>query len=172
MTDTAGRVYGGRSEAERRADRRDRLVEAGLELFGTSGWTNVTIEQLCAAASVATRSFYEEFPGRESLIQAVYDEVVRSASEAVVAALATSDCSLAGQIAAGVGAYIDHVTEDPVRRRVRTLALAGALSEVLVDWVAAPGPPSSLVPLREELVRLFTVALVTARQAPEARVRP
>lgn len=203
MTDTAGRVYGGRSEAERRADRRARLVDAGLQLFGTEGWAAVTIERLCAQASVATRSFYEEFPGRESLIQAVYDDVVRTATEAVVAAVAGSGTSLPTRISAGIAAYVRHVTEDPrrarvayrevravggleqhrhavmvgfaelleadlpgpvlphepARRRVITLALAGAVSEVLVDWVAHPEPRPALEPVCEELSRLFTGVL-------------
>ena len=202
MADSTGRVYGGRSEAERRADRRARLVAAGLELFGTAGWAGTTIEQLCARASVATRSFYEEFPGREQLIQAVYDDVVQSATDAVLVALSTCGRSLPDRIETGVAAYVDHLTqdprrarvayrevravggleehrhavmvrfaelmeadlqgrvlpEDPVRRRVLTLALAGAVSETLVDW-AASDPPPPLTPLREELTRLFTVAL-------------
>ncbi|MGZ6827110.1 MAG: TetR/AcrR family transcriptional regulator, partial [Mycobacteriales bacterium] len=70
----AGRVYGGRSEEERRADRRARLVAAGLELFGTEGWAGATIERLCAGAGVATRSFYEEFSSREALLRAVYED--------------------------------------------------------------------------------------------------
>lgn len=216
MTEPVGRVYGGRSEAERRADRRDRLIQTGLELFGTEGWHPVTIERLCAGASVATRSFYEEFPSREALLQAAYDEVVRTASVAVVAAMghlppdtagrdaATRASALRERIDVGVSAYLRHVTEDPrrariayrevrvvgsleqhrhetmvgfaeqmaadlcpsglpeepARRRARTLALAGAISEVLVDWVAMPEPRPPLEPLRAELCRLFTVALV------------
>jgi AcrR family transcriptional regulator len=205
-----GRVYGGRSGAQRRADRRARLVQAGLELFGTEGWHAVSIERLCTQASVATRSFYEEFPGRESLIQAVYDEVIRTAGMAVRQALACrADAPLADRLAAGVGAYVDHLTEDPRRariayrevravggleqhrhdvmmgfssliepdlhgqalpvdpgrRRVLTLALAGAVSEVLVDWVAAPEPRPPLAPVREELSRLFAAALSPAAGA-------
>ncbi|HEU0104485.1 MAG TPA: helix-turn-helix domain-containing protein [Mycobacteriales bacterium] len=204
MSEPKGRVYGGLSEPERRAARRARLVEAGLDLFGTEGWHAVTIERLCAGASVATRSFYEEFPGRESLIQAVYDEVVRGATLAVVAALGSAGPVLADRISAGVGAYLRHVTDDPRRaqvayrevravggleqhrhevmlgfaqlmetnldgpvlptepdrRRVMTLALAGAVSEVLVDWVAAPEPRPPLEPICDELSRLFTAVLV------------
>jgi AcrR family transcriptional regulator len=41
-----GRVYGGLSAPERRADRRERLLDAGLELFGTAGFTKTTIPML------------------------------------------------------------------------------------------------------------------------------
>ena len=47
------RGYGGRSAAERRAERRERLLAAGLELFGTRGYAATSIERLCAAASVS-----------------------------------------------------------------------------------------------------------------------
>jgi AcrR family transcriptional regulator len=71
-----GRVYGGRSEPQRRAERRGRLLAAGLELFGTEGWGGTTIERLCTSAGVATRSFYEEFSSREALLLAVFEDVL------------------------------------------------------------------------------------------------
>ena len=131
MTQPEGRRYGGRSEAERRADRRARLVAAGLDLFGTEGWHAVTIERLCARASVATRSFYEEFPNRESLIRAVYDDVVLSAGTAVLEALEGSGAAPAGRIAAGIGAYLRHLTDDPRRARVayREVRAVGGLEQ-------------------------------------------
>ncbi len=205
MTDTTGRLYGGRSEAERRADRRARLVEAGLELFGTEGWQAASIERLCTQASVATRSFYEEFTGREPLMQAVYDQVMGSATEVVLDALARADGGVAQRLSVAVDTYLTFITEDlrrarvvhqevravgtleahrhralvrfsevvqldlighgpppedAVRRRLLSLALAGALSELLVDWVAGPVPRPALDPLRDELLRIYTAALL------------
>src|SRR3954468_8883804 len=42
------RVYGGRSAADRRAERRERLLAAGLELIGNDGYAATSIEKLCA----------------------------------------------------------------------------------------------------------------------------
>ena len=85
------RSYAGRTAAERRAERRERLLEAGLQLFGTDGYAATSIEKLCAAAGVSTRSFYEEFDGREALLMALHDRVTQRALDAVIAALGTDE---------------------------------------------------------------------------------
>jgi AcrR family transcriptional regulator len=66
------RRYGGRTAEERRADRRERLLDAGHELFGTTGYAGSTIEGVCAEASLNARYFYEQFRHREELLRAVY----------------------------------------------------------------------------------------------------
>lgn len=50
---------------QRRAQRRDQLLDAALELFAAQGYQNSSIEQICSTAYVSTKSFYELFDGRE-----------------------------------------------------------------------------------------------------------
>ena len=45
------RRYGGKTAPQRRAERRERLMDSGLELFGTQGFAATTIE-----ASVRSRA--------------------------------------------------------------------------------------------------------------------
>jgi AcrR family transcriptional regulator len=203
VTDS-GRVYGGRSEHERRSDRRTRLLNAGLELFGTDGWQAATIERLCSAAGVATRSFYEEFSSREALLKAVYEHIMGGVLTTVLPVVQASDGTLDDRIRLGLGGYVRYLTEDPRRARVAHreirvagvlesdrqammlrfaevivheaalesgaegralgLALAGAVSEVLVDWVAQPEPRPPTEPIVDALVRLY-VAAVTRVEA-------
>lgn len=198
----AGRVYGGQTAAARRAERRERMLAAGLELFGTAGWAGASVERLCAEAAVATRSFYEEFASREALLLAVYSRVLTDATAAVAAALEATGQVLEQRVPAGVSAYVDFVTADPRRARVvhrevrvagvleeqrragflsfalfvereatrigtragagrlTALALAGAVNELLIDWVAEPEPQRQPVgPLTQELTLLFLRAL-------------
>jgi AcrR family transcriptional regulator len=195
----AGRVYGGRSEHERRSDRRTRLIDAGLELFGTDGWQATTIERLCSSAGVATRSFYEEFAGREALLGAVYEHVMNGVLTSVIPMVQASEGRLEERIRLGLGGYVGYLTEDPRRAkvahreirvagvlendrhamvlrfadviateampeggaagRVLALALAGAVSEVLVDWVAHAEPRPSTAPIVDALVRLYVAAV-------------
>lgn len=124
-----GRRYGGRSTPQRRAERRGRLLAAGLQLFGTAGWLASPIERLCAQAGVATRSFYEEFAGREALLLAVYEQITAGAARAVRAALAEAPGDLRSRIPVGLAAYVDHLTSDPRRARVahREVRTAGML---------------------------------------------
>lgn len=198
-----GRVYGGRSEPERRADRRARLLAAALELFGTEGWASTTIERICATASVATRSFYEEFASREAALLAVYQGVMTGVIGEVVPRVAALRGSPEDQIREGLTGYVAYVTEDPRRARVAHhevrlagalehhrratmrrfadlivqqgrlpepgghilgLALAGAVSEVLVDWVAQAEPRPATGPLVDVLVELFAGAIVPPAQ--------
>lgn len=83
------RPYRGRHTDERSAERRQRLLAAALELFGTRGYGSVTIERICGEAKVSTRYFYEHFDGREALLAAVFDQMVDQARTRIVQALAS-----------------------------------------------------------------------------------
>src|ERR1700743_249076 len=91
MTGTAPaarRDYGGRTATQRRAERRQRLMTAALELFGTEGYPATSIERLCARANVSTRNFYEDFASREALLIALHDQITQQAFDAVIEAVA------------------------------------------------------------------------------------
>ncbi len=53
----APRLYRGISPSERRAQRRERLLEAGLQLFGTDGYADSSIRAVCTQASLNSRYF-------------------------------------------------------------------------------------------------------------------
>jgi AcrR family transcriptional regulator len=72
----AGRRYGGRGAEERQRERRSRLVAAGLEVFGTTGYAAASVRQICREAGLTERYFYESFQGREELLRAVYDQLI------------------------------------------------------------------------------------------------
>src|ERR1700710_548213 len=92
---------------------------AGLDLFGPDGYAASSIEKLCAAATVSTRNFYEEFTGREALLVAIHDDVLDRAVEAVAASFAEAeDASLATRIEFAVRGYITTTAEDPRWARV------------------------------------------------------
>jgi AcrR family transcriptional regulator len=124
-----GRAYAGRAPDERRAERRRRLLDAGLEVFGTVGWEAASIALLCATARVATRSFYEEFEDREALLREVATTVVLDAVEDLRAALDAAPATVEGKVRAGLSAYVGHLTADPRRARVayRAAPAAGRL---------------------------------------------
>src|ERR1700676_2886142 len=82
------RLYRGVSPSERRAQRRDRLLQAGLEVFGTNGYAASSIRAICAEASLNSRYFYESFSGREELLYHVYTDIVHEIASAVLTATA------------------------------------------------------------------------------------
>jgi AcrR family transcriptional regulator len=81
------RVYGGMSAAERRDERRQRLIDAGLELFGTRGVAAVGIVDICAEAGLIKRYFYENFASIDELAAAVFEQVTDRLVEQVVPAI-------------------------------------------------------------------------------------
>jgi AcrR family transcriptional regulator len=83
----AGRVYGGESLASRSARRREQFLDAGLEIFGTSGYRQATVRQLCKQAELTDRYFYESFDTLEDLLIAVYEREFDQLAEALASTL-------------------------------------------------------------------------------------
>lgn len=121
-----GRRYADKTHEERRADRRERLMRAALEAFGTRGAAQVTIEQLCAAAGTSTRAFYEEFSSREELLIALHDDLNDRALQAVGEAIADLDpADLEMRAHAGVAAYFRVMTSDRRWARIALVETVG-----------------------------------------------
>jgi AcrR family transcriptional regulator len=68
-------TWGGRTAAERHAERRRRLIEAATDIWVESGWAAVTMRGVCARTSLNDRYFYENFADRDDLMCAVWDGV-------------------------------------------------------------------------------------------------
>jgi len=62
------RRYGGKTADERRVERRARLIEAALELFGTTGYHGTTIRAVIRESGLGERYFYESFATLEDLL--------------------------------------------------------------------------------------------------------
>ncbi|MCW2621851.1 MAG: transcriptional regulator [Frankiales bacterium] len=204
----ADRVYGGRSAPQRRADRRERLIEAGMDLMGTVGYEQASIERLCLRAGVSTRYFYEEFASREELLVAVYEQLLAAATRICLEAVRAYEdlhpdpISRTEQIDCGLRSYVGYLVEDARRvrilhlemrtvpaleafravtmrgfaeqirqsfrgsaplsaesGRVLSLALLGAVGEVLGGWAGQPEPRMPVGELIDELSSFCTSAL-------------
>jgi AcrR family transcriptional regulator len=118
---TSARSYRGLDAQQRAADRRRRLLDAALELFGTRGHAGTKIQDVCAAAGVTARHFYEAFNGREELLGALYEEVVATHLAEVAAALDGATDPLR----AGLGAALDAWARDERRARIAFVEVVG-----------------------------------------------
>src|ERR1700760_3385627 len=81
-------TYRGVAMEDRRADRRRRLLEAGVRVIGESGWQSTTVRAVCSEAGLTERYFYESFADRETLLLDVFDRVSTDAARAILAAVA------------------------------------------------------------------------------------
>jgi AcrR family transcriptional regulator len=120
----APRLYRGVSSSERRAQRRERLMQAGLELFGTDGYANTSIRAVSAEASLNSRYFYESFRTREELLYHVYTRIVRDIASRVIEATEDAE-TLEEQARAGLRAAWTILTADPRKAKVIALEVVG-----------------------------------------------
>jgi AcrR family transcriptional regulator len=85
------RPYGGVDAHDRIAERRRRLLDAGLELLGGSDHPpELTVRAICAHAGISARYFYESFTDKDHLVAAVYDSVIADIAATTQAAIAAA----------------------------------------------------------------------------------
>jgi AcrR family transcriptional regulator len=83
----SSRPYGGVSAGERLAVRRQKLLDAGLELFGTRGIAATGVGDICDQAGLTKRYFYESFQTIDELAVAVFDQVTGQLAEQIAPAI-------------------------------------------------------------------------------------
>lgn len=66
---------------KRSVDKRERLKEAGLELFGEKGYESTSIEAIARRANLAVGSFYQHYRSKRQLLLALMDELLEKLSQ-------------------------------------------------------------------------------------------
>jgi AcrR family transcriptional regulator len=125
------RPYRGVSAEDRRAERRERLLEAGLDLLGTEGWPGTTVRAICARAGLTERYFYESFVDREALLVAVFDRITAEAMQVILRAVQEAPRDARAKARAAIGAYVELMTDDPRKGRIAFVEAMG--SEALMS---------------------------------------
>ncbi|MGV9799059.1 TetR/AcrR family transcriptional regulator [Mycobacterium sp. NPDC003449] len=116
------RPYRGIEAADRLAQRRGRLLSAGLDLLGAEH-TDLTVRAVCRTAGLAARYFYESFTDKDQFVAAVYDWVIGDIAASTQAAVAA--VPLRQQTAAGMANVVRTIADDP---RVGRLLFSTELS--------------------------------------------
>jgi AcrR family transcriptional regulator len=117
------RLYGGLSADKRRADRRARLIEAAVRVYGKVGYRNATVKAVCAAAELTERYFYESFANSEALLVAAYIHV----TDKLHAEMAAAGAAARGgtRTADVLTLYFTRLKENPQPSRVFLLEMNG-----------------------------------------------
>ncbi|KAA2256717.1 helix-turn-helix transcriptional regulator [Solihabitans fulvus] len=140
MVEPATGTYRGVPAAQRRAERRQRLLDAALDLFTDRGYNSTRIEQLCARAGVSTRNFYEEFANKEAVLLALHELSNAAAlAEATAALHAVPDNDLLVRIDTLLAAFLRSITADPRQPRLNYVEAVGtspAMEQQHREWVA------------------------------------
>lgn len=130
------RSYGGRTADDRLADRRARLVEAGLEIVGTGGVAALGMRAVCRQANLSQKFFYESFADIDDLLHAVYGEALARLQSALAPAMES------GSLEGCVGAAAELLENDP--RICRVLLVEPVADERLRVYVRDTSPALAL----------------------------
>jgi AcrR family transcriptional regulator len=113
------RDYDGKTAAERIAERRERLIDAGVELFGERGYAATSIRSVLQESGLRDRYFGESFADLDSLLAAVYSRLI---DEEISGCAAAIDKTSGGS--EGARAMIDTITrsfeKNPGKARIKS----------------------------------------------------
>ena len=126
----AGRRYRGVGEEERRAERRLRLAEAGLQVFGDAGYHAATVRMICARAGLSERYFYESFANSEELLCTVYEQHMALQQQRILDAVAAAAGDPLRMMEAGLRAFFELARENPAGSRVQFVEVLGVSPRV------------------------------------------
>ncbi len=116
---TTRRVYGGIDGDRRAAERRDKLLAAGLDMLGsTEPNPTLTVRGVCRQAGLVARYFYESFDDGDALVVAVYNEVIGEVVTTTLAALAKAGPDELQRLRVGLGTILDLIGDDPRKGRL------------------------------------------------------
>jgi AcrR family transcriptional regulator len=166
------RPYGGVSAEERVAERRERLLEAALEEFGSHGVLSTGVKDVCRRAGLTDRYFYESFADRGELFTAVFDRATGHLFEVAVNALGEAPATVEAQARAVIEAYIRALADDPRVARIVFVDAPSAGPEVelhmrttmrrFADLVVLSARPYLPARMPDEVLRFGAIALVGA----------
>ena len=158
------RGYGGRSADELAQERRQRLLDTGFELFGTQGYASTNTEQICRAAKVTTRHFYEQFADKEALLISLFDAQMQDTLNQVTSALIGSVRPLHERLFEGLEAFLDAQLTDVRRARLTTIEILGVSPQ-------AESRRHTVIGQFAQLIEMYFAVLVQQGYAPDQPYR-
>ncbi|HEX4879635.1 MAG TPA: TetR/AcrR family transcriptional regulator [Limnobacter sp.] len=114
-----GRRYRGVSNEERTAERRLKLIEAGIKVFGSTGYHSATVKGLCQEAGLTERYFYESFANAEALFTACYlhiTDTLRDKLQRILLSVEAEDLEQATRM--GLTVFFTQFKESPEAARI------------------------------------------------------
>jgi AcrR family transcriptional regulator len=160
------RDYDGKTAAERVAERRERLIDAGVELFGERGYAASSIRAVLQQSGLRDRYFGESFADLDTLLAAVYSRLIDEEISGCAAAIAKTSGG-----SEGARAMIETITrsfeKNPGKARIksREVLSGGPVAREqrraglrrLAQLVADLLPPSAAVKRSDVLLLAFGI---------------
>lgn len=124
---TPARPYRGVSAEDRRASRRQALLDAALDLLTAPDHRPVTMTAVCERAGLTERYFYESFKSRDALLAALLDTIGAEITQTINEALDATSGNAEDRARASIDSLVAYLGAHPERGRV-----------VLVEAIALP----------------------------------
>lgn len=124
------RRYGGVLPEERQRQRRDKLIEGGIEVFGTKGFHGTTVREVCLAAHLTERYFYESFKSLSALFIAVYGHLREQLMAKTLLALRQANPTPLELLDPGLRTFLEFIRDDPRRGRIMLVDSLGVDGEM------------------------------------------
>ena len=115
---TVVRPYRGVSAEQRRAERRELLVEACREIVGRDGLAATTVGSVCEQAGLTKRYFYESFTDLDAILLENLDDLLATVRARILDALAPLGPDPVPRAHATIAELVTAMTEDPRRARL------------------------------------------------------
>ncbi|MCJ8512589.1 TetR/AcrR family transcriptional regulator [Acinetobacter lwoffii] len=115
---TKERQFKGLSMAERQQARREKLIEAGIEAYGSYGFFSVTVKDICNEAKLTERYFYESFKKSEHLFQTIFLKLIDELQQNVMQAMMQASSDPKKMIEAGLSALLTTLRDNPRMARI------------------------------------------------------
>lgn len=123
------RTYRGECLDVRRAERRDKLLAAALECFGTAGYHATSVRGICNAAGLTERYFYESFAQSEALLKALYEQLSAKIEADLVKAVEAASPDPVAMTRAALDVYY-RANEDVRVARVTHFEILGVSADI------------------------------------------
>ena len=115
---TKERQFKGMSLSERKQARREKLIEAGIEAYGTHGFFAVTVKDICTEAKLTERYFYESFKKSDELFQTIFLTLIDQLQHNVMQAIMQASTDPRKMIEAGLTALLTTLRDNPRMARI------------------------------------------------------
>ena len=127
-TVATGRAYGGIAHEDRAAERRDALIQAATQVFGTVGFRKATVKSICRQAKLNDRYFYAAFDSADHLLSVTYEHHAQRLHASLQQVIQKQGEKLEAKVAAGLRVFFLFL-RDPCAARVLMLEVMGVSAE-------------------------------------------
>jgi AcrR family transcriptional regulator len=150
---TQNRIYGGIDASLREEERRKKLIEAGLEAFGTKGYVKTNIKTICRLAGLTERYFYESFENKEDLLSTVYRELIEEQQREALDSLEDTSLQPIEAASRALKMFYHRFQQDPRRAQIQLFEVLGVSPRIDRDYRDAMRILAEMVKL--SLCRVF-----------------